>query len=101
MMLDEWIIGEWYLAVRCRNCGIQFAFQRDDETPESAYFTNSNEIVLTCLACCYPLPYTGEQIERVHHTFANHWAHNNVTTLYAFRPSRTRDPQTVKRGKLA
>ncbi len=64
-MLLEWIIGDWYLAVRCRNCGIEFPFQRDDETPESTYFTDSNQIALTCPDCYYPLPYAAEEIKRV------------------------------------
>ncbi len=64
-MFFEWIIGDWYLAVRCRNCGALFPFQRDGETPESAYFTDSNQIVLTCPDCSYPLAYTAEEIERV------------------------------------
>ncbi len=61
----EWRIGEWYLAVRCRNCGVEFPFQRDDETDEATYFTDRGEIVLTCPDCSYPLPYTAEEIERV------------------------------------
>jgi len=55
--MREWLTGEWYLAVNCRHCGIEFPFQRDGETDEEAYFTDSNEIVLTCPDCSYPLAY--------------------------------------------
>jgi len=63
--MHDWQIGNWYLAVNCRNCGIEFPFQRDDETPESTYFTDNNQIVLTCPECSYPLPYEAEEIKRV------------------------------------
>ncbi|CAN5804560.1 hypothetical protein BH20ACI3_BH20ACI3_41710 [soil metagenome] len=64
-MLLEWIIGAWYLAVNCQHCGTEFPFQRDEETPEATYFTDSNQIVLTCPECSYPLPYSAEEIKRV------------------------------------
>jgi hypothetical protein len=48
-------IGEWYLVVSCRNCGVEFPFQRDDETPEATYFTDSKLIVLACPDCAYSL----------------------------------------------
>lgn len=61
----EWTHGEWYLSVECKNCGTKFAFQRDAETDDSAYLTDSGEIVLVCPDCHFPLPYAAEQIERI------------------------------------
>ena len=63
--LRELVEGEWYFAVRCRNCGIQFAFQQEGETDEDTYLTDSAAMVLTCPDCHIPLAYLGEQIERV------------------------------------
>ena len=28
-MLLEWVAGEWYFAVRCKSCDLQFAFEHD------------------------------------------------------------------------
>jgi nitrate/TMAO reductase-like tetraheme cytochrome c subunit len=64
LALLEWIQGEWYLAVRCRSCDVQFAFLRDGETNDTAYFTDLNTIVLTCPDCYIPNAYCGEQVER-------------------------------------
>ena len=64
-MLEEWIEGEWYLAVTCRNCGWQFAFEREDQSDDTAYFTDSGEIVLTCPECYFPLAYSGYEVVRV------------------------------------
>ncbi len=52
--MDEWIAGRWYLAVTCRNCGVEFAFQRDGEIDDSQYFTDSGRIVVTCPRLCSP-----------------------------------------------
>lgn len=60
----EWKPGDWYLAVRCKACHVEFAFQRDGETSEALYFTDSGRIVLTCPDCHFPLAYSGEQVER-------------------------------------
>ena len=59
------IEGEWYFAVRCRNCDVQFAFKEEGEIDEGAYFTNSAKVVLTCIDCQIPLAYSGEEIVRV------------------------------------
>jgi RNase P subunit RPR2 len=60
----EWKVDAWYLVVRCKSCGVQFAFQRDGETDEAIYFTDRGEMVLTCPDCHLPLAYSGEQVER-------------------------------------
>jgi predicted nucleic-acid-binding Zn-ribbon protein len=61
----DWVLGDWYLAVRCRACGTEFPFSREDHVSQGFYFTDSNQIVLTCMECKYALPYTAEQIIRV------------------------------------
>jgi hypothetical protein len=65
LSLTTWIVGEWYLTVRCRSCGVEFAFLREADTDETAYLTDSNKIVLTCPDCHIPLAYSGEEIKRI------------------------------------
>ena len=50
----EWTPGEHYLAVTCRNCGVQFTFSREGEIDEGAYFTDSGRIVITCPVAEFP-----------------------------------------------
>jgi predicted nucleic-acid-binding Zn-ribbon protein len=50
-MLKEWIIGEWYLAVRCKNCDTEFAFQKDSEEFDPGWVISKTEFVLTCPEC--------------------------------------------------
>jgi nitrate/TMAO reductase-like tetraheme cytochrome c subunit len=64
-MMANWKLGEYYLAVRCKACGIQFAFQREGETDETIHFTDRGDIVLTCPDCHFPLAYSGEHVERI------------------------------------
>jgi len=61
----EWEPGGWYLAVTCRNCGVEFPFSREGEIDEAAYFTDSGRLVITCPDCRFPLDYSGEMIKRV------------------------------------
>src|SRR5688572_11203149 len=36
----ELVVGETYLAVRCRACGVQFTFFAEADTASDFYFTN-------------------------------------------------------------
>ena len=55
----EWIVGQWYLAVRCHICGWQFAFAPAiDRVPE-------NPIELTCIDCKRPAHYSPDEIVRI------------------------------------
>jgi hypothetical protein len=49
-MLDEWIIGEWYLSVKCKECGTEFPFQRDKEAFDPKW-ASKDEFVLVCPDC--------------------------------------------------
>jgi len=60
----EWRTGEWYFAVRCRNCGVEFPFSREEELIET-YSTDTAKLVLVCPDCRFPMDYSGEQIKRV------------------------------------
>jgi hypothetical protein len=43
--LLEWVVGEWYMAVKCHHCGWQFGFARADaELPKCP-------IEITCIEC--------------------------------------------------
>ena len=62
--MSNWVEGEWYFRVRCKACGVEFAFLRDGETTGDAYFTDSGKIVLACPDCAMPFAYLGEEIRR-------------------------------------
>jgi hypothetical protein len=61
----ERVAGQWYLAVRCRACGIEFPFSKDEELIERFYFSSAAEIVLGCPHCRMPLPYSGHKVTRI------------------------------------
>jgi len=55
----EWIPGEWYFAVHCHMCGLQFAFaSAKDPTLEC-------RIQLTCIDCRQTDEYSSTEFVRV------------------------------------
>jgi hypothetical protein len=61
-MLDEWIIGEWYLSVKCKECQSEFAFQRKTDPFDPKWAISKDEFVLVCPDCRKASPYEVKDI---------------------------------------
>lgn len=63
MMLD-WKMGEYYFAIRCKSCDVEFAFLQDGQTHGAVYLTDRCEMVITCPDCYFPMAYSGKDVKR-------------------------------------
>jgi len=66
-MLLEWNIGEWYFAVRCKSCDLQFAFEPDPTHNRERFNLLHDQRCFTakCPDCCGVNCYLADEVRSV------------------------------------